>query len=348
MTPTLTHGRVSRSVALRLAAGVLPSVLAVGLLIGLFHYGKIGIGIPERILVVASVLTIGSIIMAWVNAMYFAERLARLARATERASGAGAPTDEFDRIEQAVGSLDSALTASEAERARLGAIAEARLHEQATMLAGAVSDSIAQLDQVRLPLQILLESPFGELNDNQEELLHDARAAADAIDVALRRLAQVADIDREAFPVQHELVQVNDVVRSVLPLARAAAERNGARTETALEPGLPRVVGDRTRLAEALSLLVTAAAAQSDPNKPLVVSTAREGSRAVIRIAPRGAAATDGAPTPSGSEPQPAAVNGERATHDATFVLASRLIEAQGGESHVADDALEVRVGQRL
>jgi hypothetical protein len=55
---------------------------------------------------------------------------------------------------------------------------------------------------VRLPLQILLESPFGELNENQEELLRDARAAADAIDAALRKLGHVADIDRNAFPVQ--------------------------------------------------------------------------------------------------------------------------------------------------
>jgi len=322
MSAAFMRHRVSRSVALRLAAGVLPSVLAVGLLIGLFYYGQFGRAIPALILALASALTIASIVMAWVNAMYFAERLARLARTTARAPDIGEPSDEFDRIEQAVGNLGSALSASEAERARLGAIAEARLHEQATMLAGAVSDSISQLDQVRLPLQILLESPFGELNDNQEELLRDARAAADAIDVALRRLAQVADIDREAFPVQHELVQVNDVVRSVLPLARAAAERNGARTEMALEPGLPRVVGDRTRLAEALSLLVTAAAAQSDQQKPLVVTTARDGTRAIVRIAPRG-------------------------WTEATFVLASRLIEAQGGEARVADDALEVRVGQR-
>jgi signal transduction histidine kinase len=345
MTPVVTHGRVSRSVALRLAAGVLPSVLAVGLLIGLFYYGQFGRAIPELILIVASALTIASIVMAWVNAMYFADRLARLARATPQASSVGAPADEFDRIELAVGNLGSALTASEAARARLGAMAEARLHEQATILAGAVSDSISQLDQVRLPLQILLESPFGELNDNQEELLRDARAAADAIDVALRRLAQVADIDRGAFPVQHELVQVNDVVRSVLPLARAAAERNGARTETALEPGLPRVVGDRARLAEALSLLVTFAAARSDQNKPLVVSTAREGKRAVIRIAPRHGTVADAVPGSSAAESRPRAADGEGATHDALPVLASRLIEAQGGEAALADDTFEVRVG---
>ena len=37
----------------------------------------------------------------------------------------------------------------------------------------------------------------------------------------------------------------------------------------------------------------------------------------------------------------------DRSTRDATFVIASRLIEVQGGEARVADDALEVRVGQR-
>ena len=229
--------------------------------------------------------------------------------------------------------------------ARLNATSTARLHEQATMLTGAVSDSIAQLDQVRLPLQILLESPFGALNDNQEELLHDARTAADGIDVALRRLAQVADIDRDALPVQHELVQVNDVVRSVLPLARAAAERNGARTEAALEPGLPRVMGDRTRLAEALALLVAAAAAQADQKQPLVVTTARDGSQALIRIAPPGATAAS-TRLPGAEDPPAPALGGHRSTRDTTLILAKRLIEAQGGEARVADDALEVRVGQ--
>src|SRR5262249_29063802 len=237
-------------------------------------------------LVVSAALTGVSIVLAWVNANYFAERLARLARATDRASGLPGPTDEFDRIELAVGNLGSALTAAEAERARTDARAAARLKEESTMLAGVVSDAIAQLDQVRLPLQILLESPFGDLNENQEELLRDARAAADAIDVALRRLAQVADVDREALTVQHELVQVNDVVRSVLPLARAAAERRGARTEASLEPGLPRVVGDRARLAEALSLFVNHAAERAGPERALAIDTARDGKRAIVHIAP--------------------------------------------------------------
>jgi hypothetical protein len=327
MSPTFVHGRVSRLVALRLAAGVLPSVLAVGLLIGLFYYGKAGRAAPEVFLGLASALTVASIVIAWVNAAYFAERLARLARTTEAASGVTGPTDEFDRIEKAVGTLGTALTASAAERHRVDAAAAARLREQATMLAGAVTDSLSQLDQIRLPLQILLESPFGELNDNQEELLRDARAAADSIDAALRRVGQVADIDRDAFPVQRELVQVNDVVRSVLPLARAAGERMGARTEAAFEPGLPRVLGDRTRLAEALSLLIADVAPAVAQNEPLTIATERAGPRAVVRIAPH-------RPVAAGEPRSP------------TLILATRLIEAQGGELRDDDGPLEMRLGE--
>jgi signal transduction histidine kinase len=232
----------------------------------------------------------------------------------------------LDRIERAVGSLGSALSASEAERARTNAEAAARLRDQATMLAGVVSDAIAQLDGVRLPLQILLESPFGELNENQEELLRDARAASDAIDVGLRRLAQVADVDRDALPVQKELVQVNDVVRSVLPLARAAAERRGARTEAVLEPGLPRVLGDRTRLAQALTLFVTDAAEAAGPESPLMITTVRDGSHALIRISPphQRASETDGT---------------------TALILASRLIGAQGGSATVGASEILLRVG---
>ena len=205
------------------------------------------------------------------------------------------------------------------------------------MSAGVVSDAISQLNDVRLPLQILLESPFGELNENQEELLRDARAASDAIDVALRRLGQVADIDRDALAVQRELVQVNDVVRSVLPLARAAAERKGARTETELEPGLPRVLADRTRLAEALTLFAVEAAERTGPDVPLKISTMRDGVRAIIRITPTVARTQQsGDASPSSTDAAAAA---------AAIILASRLIGALGGEAAINNSGIVLHVG---
>lgn len=314
--------RVSPAIALRLAAGVVPSLLAIGLLLGLLYYGKYGREIPPSVLVIAAALTLVSVVIAWANAMYFAGRLARLAQSTRKVSGSSERTDEFDRIERAVGKLGSALTVAKEERARSDALAAARLREQGTMLAGVARDAIAQLDQVRLPLQILLASPFGELNENQEELLRDARAAADAIDVALRQLGQVADIDRDALPIQRELVQVNDVIRAVLPVARVVAERHGARTEAVLEPGLPRVLADRARLAEALALVVDDSASRTDASMTLRISTTRAGANALIRISPP-AASLNAAP----------------------LILATRLIGAQGGRIGVEDGALTLTLG---
>lgn len=344
MTAAFLGRRISRAIALRLAAGVLPSVLAVVLVLGLFYYGKYGRAAPELILIVAAALTLVSVIVAWWNATYFADRLARLAQSTRKVAGGTERTDEFDRIERAVGKLGSALTAAQEERTRSDALAAARLKEQGTMLAGVVSDTIAQLDQVRLPLQILIASPFGELNENQEELLRDARAAADAIDVALRRLGQVADIDREALSVQRELVQINDVVRSVLPVARAAAERRGARTETVLEPGLPRVIADRARLAEALALFLAESAAKADQSHALRILTTRAGSSALIRIWPAVNDASAARPAAGQSE-EPAVRPDGPPAEAAPTILASRLITAQGGDVSFDDGALTLRVG---
>jgi signal transduction histidine kinase len=271
---------------------------------------------------VAAILSLVSLVVTWLNARYLSDRIMRLTGSMpESATGDHAASDEFDRIERVVGHLGSALTASKAERERLNAAASARLEEEATMLAAVAHDSIAQLDGVRLPLHILLETRFGDLNENQEELLRDARTAADAMGAALRRLAQVADADRGALTVQRELVQVNDVVRAILPIARSAAERNGATVEVSLEPGLPRVWADRARLAEALTIVASQAAEATGSELPLVITTGRQPTGGVeLTIAPdRQRTDTLGASvTP---------IEGRAGG----LIAAQRLISAQGG-----------------
>lgn len=322
MTSGFVLRRTSLTVGRRLFLGLLPALLAVALAVGLAYYGEFHREAPGAVVIGAGVLALTSLVVTWANTRYLARRIVRLSGAMP-ADGAGgaAEADEFDRIERVVDHLGSALSAAEEQRRRADAAASARLHEQGTMLAAVVRDAMAQLEEVRLPLHILLETRFGELNENQEELLRDARKASDAMDAALRRLGQVADADRDALPVKAELVQVNDVVRAVLPLARAAAERTHARVDASLEPGLPRVMADRARLAEALALLADDAAVGTGPERPLAVSTARDREGVSIAIAPRAA----------GQE-------------SASAVLATRLIAAQGGSTEPTDDGLVVRL----
>ena len=342
---TLTVGR-------RLFLGLLPALLAVLLAVGLAYYGEYGRAAPNVLVLGAAVLAVASLVMTWINTRYLAARIMRLTSSMPDADASGrsaGEADEFDRIERVVDHLGSALSASEAERARLDAAAATRLREEATMLAAVVRDTMAQLDEVRLPLHILLETRFGDLNENQEELLRDARNAADAMDAALRRLAQVADADRGALPVQRELVQVNDVVRAILPLARAAADRRHARVDMALEPGLPRVAGDRARLAEALTLLAVEAAGVTGPNQPLTITTAREGNGACVTLTP---ASRVDASTTGGVEAAPAttAASGrvelpDRRPDPAVAILARRLIAVQGGSTDETASGYVVRLG---
>jgi signal transduction histidine kinase len=341
VTTNFIRRHASVSVGRRLFVGLLPALLAVLVTAGLAYYGEYGRAVPGIILATASVLSIVSLVVTWINTRYLSARINRLTGAMpESDAERHGESDEFDRIERVVDHLGSALSASEAERARLNAAAAARLRDEATMLAAVAHDSIAQLDEVRLPLHILLETRFGDLNENQEELLRDARTAADAMGAALRRLAEVADADRGALVVQRELVHVNDVVRAVLPLARAAAERQGARVEVTLEPGLPRVRADRARLAEALTLFTSDAAAATGAERPLVVTTTRRpGVGIEISIAPNATRA----PTVASVDPTPADeqdANGVSRDPDVSaggIILARRLISIQGGST--ADDA---------
>ncbi|QJR36304.1 hypothetical protein [Gemmatimonas groenlandica] len=304
------------TVGQRLFLALVPSLLAVALALGLAYYGQYARTAPELVVVGASILAIASLVVTWLNTRYLARRITRLAGPS--AAGTRDTPDELDRIEQVVDQLGSALSVSKAESAKAQDAAGLRLHEHATLLSATVRSTLGQLDDVRLPLHILLEAKFGDLNENQEELLGAARDAADAMDEALRRLGKIADADRGALPVVRELVQVNDVIRAVLPLAHVAAERRGARVESSLEPALPRVSADRVRLAEALALFFESAAEHVSSERPLRIASARDGRTILISVSPR---------------------------PDTTPALAGRLLEVQGGSLSMTNAAAEIRVG---
>ena len=348
MTTAFIRRRASIPVGRRLFFGLLPALLAVLVTAGLAYYGEYGRSVPAVIVAVAAILSLASLLVTWINTRYLSARIVRLTGAMPDSNGVlRGESDEFDRIEHVVDHLGSALSASEAERTRANVAAAARLRDEATMLAAVAHDSIAQLDEIRLPLHILLETRFGDLNENQEELLRDARTAADTMGAALRRLAQVAEADRGALAVQRELVQVNDVVRAVLPLARAAAERQGARVQVALEPGLPRAWADRARLAEALTLFASHAAANTAPDRPLGVTTNRRPKGDIeISIAPNVEAHATSATI--ASVPGPSSGNGEPTApdtwHVGGMILAERLISIQGGTTEHSDSAYVIRL----
>ena len=320
--------RVSRliglSVGQRLLLGIAPALLAVVLVLGLAYYGEIGRQAPGYVVTGSFVLACLSLYVTWSNTRYLAARIRRLAGGVDPAGVDAIPEDdELGRIEQVVGKLGTALADSETERRLLLMEHEAHQREQATILGATVRDMMARLDDIRLPLHILIDAPFGELNENQEELIETARTAADALDAALRRLTTICDVDRGAVSVLLERISVNEVIRGVVPMLRASAERRNLQLDVTLDPSMPRVAADRARLAEALALLGNEAAWNAREGAEPQISTGARESYVWVAMSPMNSA-----------------VNAGRPEH----VVATRLITVQGGTVITDGEQLEIRL----
>lgn len=288
-------------VAQRLFLAVVPAVLGLFTVAALAYWGHKYRQAPEWVVVIAAAAAIGSLVVAWSNTRYVARRIERLA-------GAGTPADELDSIEQVVDHLSGAVTMAQTESRQREVAAGDRVREYATLLAEASAAVSRQLDEVRLPLHILLENHFGTLNENQEEMLAAARGAAEAADVELRRLQEIADLDRGALGMRRERIRLEDLLQALRPQLEADGARAGVRVALETEPGLPRLLGDRVRLQEALELLLRHLVRRTLPGTTITISAAASDGELLVTVR--------NAPPP---------------TLDADVAVATRILLAHGG-----------------
>jgi len=297
----------------RLFLGVIPSVVGLFTVAGLAYWGQYHHTAPEMVVWAAGAATLISLVVAWRETRYVAYRVERLASA--KAGAADGEVDELDVIEQRVELLGEAATTAKADAARAAADAGRRNIEYATLLAEAATSASKQLAEARLSLHVLQDNHFGELNDNQEEMIGAAREATEAAEVELNHLREIADIDRGALSLRRDLVKPGEIIRSLLPLLNAQATKQGVRILSELEPALPRVVGDRGRLQDALGLILKDAVRYAVPGTSVSVHASSQPATVTIVV----------------NHSSPHSYTGDVA-------LADRLIRAQGGSvTHTGD-----------
>ena len=260
----------------RLFLAVLPAILGVFTVAGLAYWGQYAHEAPHLVIVVAVIAAVASLVVASLNTRYVAQRIERLAAQGATARHASRPgmrnvadavtgrtladagPDELDAIESVVDHLSTAVTVAEAERVDLRREYATRLAEYTELLSAAATTVGGRLQEVRLPLHILLDNRFGDLNENQEEMLGAARTAADDADAELRALADIVALDTGRLVLRADSIRIGDVLRSLVPTVAAEAARVGAHLSADIGPVLPTVVGDRMRMHESLRVLLVA------------------------------------------------------------------------------------------
>ena len=288
----------------RLFLAVTPAVIGVLTVAGLAYWGQYAHQAPHIVVIIAAVAAVGSLAMAWYNTRYVAQRIAQLAVKVEAASG----LDELDAIETVVDRYTSALRDAESRRARAQEAADLRIREHGELMSQVAATVSSGIDEIRLPLHILLENRFGDLNENQEEMLEAARTAAEQVNTDADRLAEIGELDRGALTLRSDRIHLADVMQSLRPTVDSEGTRVGVRVEMEVAPALPPVSGDRSRLQEAFAL-VFADAVRRTPS----------GGKVHIKI--------DG----KGAEVSVVVEHAAPASLDVASALAQRLLEAHGG-----------------
>jgi signal transduction histidine kinase len=154
----------------------------------------------------------------------------------------------------------------------------ARLDE----MINALSDGV---QAVQLPLHILLDSPFGALNENQEEMLEAARAAAEQLEVRLRQSRKLIDVDRGAVPVHVRPIGLAELLRPALAIAEARAAKRGVTLRSSVSPLAPRALVDPMHAQEAVTLALGEALDRAESGSTLHLEAGEEGEGPIrIRI----------------------------------------------------------------
>lgn len=143
----------------------------------------------------------------------------------------------------------------------------------------------ARLLDAQLPLHILLSSPFGALNENQEEMLSAAQSAVDSADTALRRLRKLVELDRGAVMPMIQPIGLGDLMRPAVAIAQARAVSAGVQLQLDISDRAPRVLADATLAQEALTTVLGVAIASTPAAGDVAVTAGeREDGRVAIDV----------------------------------------------------------------
>jgi signal transduction histidine kinase len=317
------------NVSQRLYLAVVPGIVGVFTVAGLAYWGQYDRQAPDVLVIAAVVVSVTLLVVAWRNTRYVATRVTRLA-----APSGLARVDELDVIEEEVGRLRRAAADALAKESETEERANASIREYGGLVADTAMSAARQLDEIRMPLHILLENHFGELNENQEEMLAAARDAADDAQSYLERLREIAALDCGTLRFRSERIRLADLISALLPGLAAEASLTQIRISTDIPPFLPPIAGDRARVGEALSLLATDAVHRTSPSGEVHITGAE--------VAPP-TSADDGVRSPTSVRRQAVAVqlilsHGTGPARETDVALASRLVVALGGRVDYADD----------
>ena len=287
----------------RLFLAVLPAILGVFTVVGLAYWGEYAHQAPHALIVVAIIAAVVSLGMAWHNTRYVAHRIEHLALRTGKTlAGSQTPrlrdlasavtggvithsgtADELDTIESTVHDINSTVQRAQEAGERRAQLAEARQAEYSAVIDEVTRRMTSRLEEAEMPLHVLLSSPFGSLNENQEEMLAAAQAALDVADRDVRLLRTLLALDRGELSTVPQPIGLAELLKPALAIAQAHGRSAKVAVHTDISQTAPRVIADAMQAQAALTTIFTTAVARTPADGEIGIK-AEESEHGRIRI----------------------------------------------------------------
>jgi signal transduction histidine kinase len=203
------------------------------------------------------------------------------------------------------------------------------------------SDFLANMShELRTPLNavigfsdVLLERMFGELNERQDEYLHDIRNSGRHLLELINEILDLSKVEAGRMELELGLVSLPDVLRDALAMVRERAERHRLTLELEIADGVPTVLADELKLKQvALNLLTNAVKFTADGGA-IAMSAQFVGDEVRVTVRDTGI----GIPEQDQDRIFEAFQRGDRRSHTSTegtglgLTLSKRIVELHGG-----------------
>ncbi len=190
--------------------------------------------------------------------------------------------ESYAGLERTVARRTHELTATLARlEAQRGELERANQHKSA-FLAQMSHELRTPLNAVNGFSEVLLERMFGELNEKQDEYLHDILSSGRHLLALINDILDLAKVEAGGMELEVELVALRPLLESGLSVVRERAARRGIALTLALGDGVELVEADPLRLKQAVfNLLANAVKFTPDGGR---VTVGAETDRETVRI----------------------------------------------------------------
>lgn len=195
------------------------------------------------------------------------------------------------------------------------------------------------LHSLQLALHAVVAGYAGELNDQQTELLVDARRAANQLEEILDDLLELAEIESGTRRMSMQRTRPIDLARAAIERFQAAAESKHVKLESDVWPDLPWVMADPQAMKSIFDNLLSNALRHTARDGVVKIAASERADRVYFCVSDTG----EGIPEAYLPDlfSRFVHVEGRPGGTGLGLALVKRLVEAQGGQISV-----ESRVGE--